>query len=123
MKETALPGLIVAAFAVALGHLVWQSSLGPPPEPGYVVGGDVLGLAAPDAGAKHLYLRRTLYLSQRPRHAWIQVLARDRLEVFVNGKLVQKKTLDGFPVAVVADLTPFLQTGPNVVAIHAMQSS
>lgn len=115
--------LLVVAFAVALGHMAWHAMLGPPPVPSYVVGGDVDALCAADRDAKNLYLRRTLYLPQRPRHAWIQVLGRDQLEVYANGRLVQAADLDGFPVAVIADLTPYLKKGTNVIAIAARQAS
>ena len=54
MKAPAVHGLVVAAFAVAVGHLVWQACLGPPPAPGYVVGGEVAVLDEPEADAKHL---------------------------------------------------------------------
>jgi hypothetical protein len=114
---------LVVAFAVVFGHLLWGAWLGPAPQPVHVVGGEFMALMPPDPSARHLYARRELYLPQQPRHAWIQVIARDRLELFVNGMMVQRKTLDGFSVAVVADLTPFLRSGRNVIAVHARQSN
>src|SRR4051812_20193410 len=119
----ALRWWIVAAFAVAVGHLAWRALFVPPLEQGTLVGGEVTALAGPDAGEKQLYLRRLLHLSQRPRAAWLQVLGRDRLRLYVNGKLVDQQVHDGFPVAIVADLTPHLGVGPNVVAVAARQTS
>ena len=51
------------------------------------------------------------------------MLARDQLQVYVNGKLVGEQELVGYPVAVVADLAPYLTIGRNVVAITAKESS
>lgn len=123
MRTQVVGGLIVTAFAVAVGHLAWHTRIGPPALPKYFVGGDVPVLTGTDPSAKQLYLRRELYLSRPPLHAWIQVLTRDRVGVYVNGALVADKTLDGFPVAVLADLTAYLRPGPNVIAIAARQAT
>jgi 4-amino-4-deoxy-L-arabinose transferase-like glycosyltransferase len=113
--------LILAALGAGLGHWLWRL-LGPTPTPSdYVVGGNVTTLRAPESHAKVLYLRRPLYLPQRPLSAWIEVVARDRLEVFVNGKSVGLRENAGYAVAVIADLAPHLETGDNVLAISAQQ--
>src|SRR5438045_3935590 len=122
MKGRAVRGLVIGAFAVALGHLTWHALIGPPPMPEHLVGGEVLALSGADPDAKQLYLRRKLHLTQRPRQAWMQVVGRDRLQVFVNGKFVSEQVLDGFPVAVVVDLAPYLLAGPNVIALVTRQS-
>jgi hypothetical protein len=115
---------LVTAFSIALGHLAWNSQLGPTPTPKYFVGGEeVPALAGPDPEAKQLYLRREIYLRQLPRHSWIQVIGHDRLVVVVNGELVAREVLDGFPVSVVADLTPYLKSGINVIGIIANQAT
>lgn len=116
-------GLIVAAFAAAVGHLAWHTFFGPCVTPKYFVGGTAPALAGCDPDAKHLYLRRELYLSRSPVHAWIQAVSRDRLSVHVNGELVAEKSLDGFPVAILADITAYLRPGVNVIAIAAAQAS
>lgn len=123
MKGRVIHGLTIAAFAVALGHMAWQSCLGPPLGSCHTVGGEVPVLVAPDPEARQLYLRQEIYLSQQPSHAWIEVLATDRLEVYVNGRLMQRSSLDGFPVAVLANLTANLHTGRNVIALHVKQTS
>ncbi len=122
MTGKLVPWFLVTAFAAALGHLAWHALLGPTPAPEYLVGGDVLAMTGTDPGAKQLYLRRNLYLAHRPRHAWIQVLAKDRLNVYVNGKRVAGQNHSGFPVAVLIDLTPHLEVGHNAIAIVAHQA-
>src|SRR5258708_7139997 len=123
MRMRLVCGVIVAAFAVAVGHLAWHTLAGPCATPKYFVGGEAPALAGHDPGDKHLYLRRELYLSRPPRHAWIQVLGQDRLSLYVNGELVADKALDGFPVAILADLTAYLRPGPNVIAVAAAQAT
>jgi 4-amino-4-deoxy-L-arabinose transferase-like glycosyltransferase len=114
---------LVLAFAVALGHLTYQAFLSSTVAADYQVGGDVEALCGAKGSEtqKHLYLRRLLFLPHRPRHAWIQVVGRDRIRLYVNGKFVEGESLDGFPVAVVADLVPYLHIGRNVIAIDAAQ--
>jgi hypothetical protein len=112
---------LVIAFAVAVGHLAWHALVGPTFVPEYQVGGEGPALTGLDPEHRHLYLRRELYLSRRPRRAWLQVIGRDRLRVYVNGRFVGSQALPGFPVAVVADPTPYLQVGRNVIAVSVEQ--
>lgn len=111
----------VAAFGLALGHLAW-AVFGPPPEVKHYVAGRT-AFAGPNDDDKHLYLRRRVFLTQRPRHAWLTIVSRDRVEVYVNGEHVASRSLDGFEVGLALDLTPHLKVGPNVVAVHAEQAS
>jgi hypothetical protein len=113
---------LVLAFAAAVGHLAWHAVIGPP-SPNYVVGGPVTAMGSLSPKDKNLYLRRTVHLSQKPRHAWIQLLGRDELTLHVNGTLVEQVALPTYPVAIVADLTTYLHEGRNVIAITARQSS
>lgn len=124
MAGRAVVCLAVAAFAAALGHLTWHALLAPRAVSGsYFVSADGAALRGPDPAEKQLYLRRTVYLSQPPRHAWIQVLGRDLIQLYVNGHMLQTRRLDSFPVAIVQDIAPYLRTGRNVIAITARQSS
>jgi len=124
MKRAIAPAVCLVVFSIALGHFAWQAYLGPAPGFCTYVGErePAPALVGADPKARQLYLRRELYLTQQPRHAWIQVLSRDQVEVFCNGKLVQRARLDGYPVAILAELTSVLKPGLNVVAIHARQS-
>jgi len=121
MAGRAVHGLLVAAVAVAVGHLAWHTLIGPPLAPEYQLRAEGPALCNPSSAEKQLYLRRSLYLSQRPRHAWLQVLARDRVQVFVNGLQVARQVHDAFPVGVVVDLTPHVDEGHNVIAIVTHQ--
>jgi 4-amino-4-deoxy-L-arabinose transferase-like glycosyltransferase len=115
--------LSIVAFSCAVGHLAWHSYLGPTDVPDYVAGGDTLtGLTGLDPAAKHLYLRHLLFLPQRPRHAWLQVLGHDSVSVYVNGRLLAQDDNEGFPVGLVCDLTPHLQVGKNVLAVSVRQT-
>jgi hypothetical protein len=116
-------GFLVTAFAVGVGHLAWHALVGPSPLPCYFVGGEVTAFQGPSPDSRLLYLRRKLYLSQQPRHAWLQVLARDQVRLYVNGQLVNQQESDGFTVGLVADLVPYLRAGLNVIAITAAQTS
>ena len=78
MSVRRLNWLLLAIFAVALGHLAWHVER-PWARAEHVVGGHVVALSGTDPGAKQLYLRRTLHLAQRPEHAWLRISGRDRL--------------------------------------------
>jgi hypothetical protein len=118
-----LRGFLVFTFALAVGHLAWHARLGPPLTPTYVLDGGGHVLSGSDPGSQVLYLRRTLYLTEQPRHAWLAVIGRDRLRLYVNGRRVGQKVHDGFPVGLVIDLVPLLKVGRNVLAINAEQTS
>lgn len=121
-----LTGSVVAivVFAVSAGHFTWVAFLGPAVNFGSFIGEHAAApvLVSPDPGSRRLYLRRELYIPQQPRHAWIEVLGFDQIELHVNGKFVNRAKLDGFPVAIVADLTAFLEPGLNVIAVQARQA-
>lgn len=123
MAPSPLSWVLVAGFAASVGHLTWHAVAGPPLPPEYVVGGDGPALAGPDPQARQLYLRREFHLPQRPRRAWVEVVTRDRVRLYVNGRFVAGRQLDGVPVGVVADLTPYLQAGPNAIAVSAKRAS
>jgi hypothetical protein len=114
---------LVLAFAAAVGHEAWNTLVGPPLAPIYIVGGEGPMLAAPDPSKKFLYLRRKLYVSERPRQAWLQVVGRDRFHIYANGREIAHQRRSGNPVGGVFDLTPFLRTGLNVLAITVQQDS
>src|SRR5260370_13635409 len=122
MSGRAVRGALIGAFALVMGHRAWNV-FAAPATPEYCVGGEATLLAGPDPTAKNLYLRRTLYLAQLPRHAWFQAVGQDDLRLYVNGRLVEGSKLEGFPVAVLADLTPHLRIGVNAIALAARQSS
>src|SRR5271163_3752589 len=103
MKSLRMRWFLAGAFAAVVGHLAWCAYLGGPFREDYVLTANQ-ALRGTDPEAKHLYLRRTLYLPQKPRAAWIQVLGRDRVHLIVNEKLIEKKSLEGFPVAILVDL-------------------
>jgi 4-amino-4-deoxy-L-arabinose transferase-like glycosyltransferase len=123
MRGRAVRLLLVLAFGIAIGHFAWATSLGPPPVLSYSIGGDVPIFSVPDSNARKLYLRRQLYLPVRPRHAWIQVLGYDHLRLYVNEFLAEEKQFDGFTLAMLVDLAPYLRVGNNVIGIFAEQTS
>lgn len=123
MKARLIRWLLLTAFAVSFGHFTWQTLVGPPLQSTYAVGGEVTSLCGPNPDEKHLNLRKNLFLSQLPRKAWLQVVSRDHLELYVNGKMLENIKFTGFPCAIQVDLTPYLHQGKNVIAIAARQAS
>ena len=75
--------LITCVLAAIVGHYLWLR-YGPTEQPQYVMSHDGLVLAGVDPADKHLYLRRTIVLTQPSRHAWIELLTRDKVVLFVN---------------------------------------
>ena len=121
MKARVARGLIVVAFALVCGHFAWRT-FGPPTTPDYCIS-DEQALVGTDSEARQVYLRRTLYLAERPRHAWLHVVATDSIEVYVNGRCLGSQANCGFPVAMAVDPAPELQRGTNVIAMVVRQTS
>jgi hypothetical protein len=118
-----LQGVLLAAFAVVLGdfsYRVWN----PPSVPEYMVAAEVRPMSLEsDSPRKHLYLRRTWYMTEAPDRAWLEVLGHDRVEVFVNGINVGRSPMVSQDRigAVMNDITQLLHVGRNSIAIHAPQ--
>jgi hypothetical protein len=70
-----------------------------------------------------MYLRRTLFLPERPRHAWLQVIASDRFQLYVNGCLAAHRSRPGFAVADTVDITRHMERGKNVIAVSVERTS
>src|SRR5437870_1396949 len=121
-RHRTIQAVILLAFSVVMGQFVWHS-VGPPNSPDYFLGGTAAALTGPDPEMRHLYLRHKFYLSERPRHAWLQALTRGHVRIYVNGKTLADRSPDGFMGAILVDPTPLLEVGPNVIAIAAEQYS
>jgi hypothetical protein len=124
MKSRALPVLLVAGFAIAVGDFafrVWN----PSPTSEYMIEGVFRPFQLQSAGEpkKHLYLRRTWRLTEPPQRAWLQLIGHDDLDVFVNGRRVGRADAVGNNrlVGQVLDITAYMHVGENSVAIHAPQ--
>src|SRR5262245_2372192 len=91
----------LAAFSLAAAQASWQAC-GPPSKPRYFIESGA-AYVSPDPGDAVMYLRRTLFLTERPRHAWLQVIGSDRFQLYVNGELAAHKARPGFAVADVVD--------------------
>lgn len=115
---------LVATFAVAVGHLAWRTVHGPdsPSSAEYRIGGRMTVLTGTDLSARRLYLRHKFHLAERPRHAWIELLGRDRVDLYVNGSLVQRRDVVRATAAMLVDLAPYLRIGSNVIAVNASQA-
>ncbi len=122
MRRRLIHIAIIVAFGAALGRYALHI-FAPIAVTDHVVRGQLAALRGTDPRAKNLYLRRSLYLPQRPRSAWMQVLGIDYLELYVNGRQVELQENDGYPVAIVTELTPLLQAGHNVLAVVCRQAS
>jgi hypothetical protein len=122
MTRRAVSGLIIVLFAMVVGHLAWHIWLGPAVVPTYYLEEESRALAGADPAERQLYLRRELFLTQRPLHAWIEVLGYDHIWLYVNGQLIDDQVHEGCILGIVADLTPRLRPGRNVLAIVAKQT-
>jgi len=72
-----------------------------------------------DASASQVYARKTFYLSRPVRNAWLQVMSPDKFSLYVNGRPVAEESNTSYYAAGIFDLTPFLTTGKNVIALRA----
>ncbi len=76
-----------------------------------------------DASASQVYARKTFYLSRPVRNAWLQVMSPDTFSLYVNGRLVATESNTSYYAAGIFDLTPFLTTGKNVIALRAARTT
>lgn len=126
MTDRHLRWLLWLAFSAAVGHqaatIFWPLAAGP-----YFIGGEVTAMQPPRAGSRQLYLRREFSLPRLPERAWVRVVGRDQLAVYVNGRSVGaaacgRPRRSSSAAAVLVDVTTHLQEGRNVVAVSAAQT-
>jgi len=123
--KRAIPILLLTLFAASMAHFI-NAAWRPVTRNEYPIGGGMTALSGADCDGIHgkqLYLRRNLYLPQQPRYGWLQVVGRDRLRVFVNGKQLANPNAPhwGFDAGALIDIPPYLLKGENVIAIVATQ--
>jgi len=63
------------------------------------------------------YFRKTFYIPENVKNAWLTVSASDRYEIYVNGMVVGKEVKDGSYPAQIYDITNKLKTGKNIISI------
>lgn len=115
-----------AVFALGVGHMAYRT-YGPATMPKYYVSSGGKALIGPHSDGKQgkfAYFRRTLHLSQRPRQAWLEVVGRDQIAVYVNGQLVGMAGPIHLwaPAGLLVDITPYLVQGRNAIAVAARQN-
>ncbi|MFH0983216.1 MAG: glycosyltransferase family 39 protein [Planctomycetota bacterium] len=122
MRKRLVQGVVLLTFGAAVGRFTFFT-YGPAALINHLVGGnlEVLRGAAPQG--RDPYVRRTLYLPQRPRTAWAQLVGTDQVELYVNGALLLRRKSPLGPAAIVADLTPHLREGKNVLGVVARQGT
>ena len=125
MQKHILPLTLVLTFGVTMGSFAfrtWNADI----VPQYMIDsiGRSLSLASEGAAGKHLYLRRTWRLTRTPEQAWIQLLGHDVMELYVNGRMAARtgKATQTSIAELITDVTPFLHTGKNSIAIHVSQT-
>ena len=114
--------LIILVFSLSMGHFLWRA-FGPADSPTHFIGGEVSALQSPTSGNLHFYLRRTFFLPRRPQHAWIEVLSRDKMSIYLNGVRIDGAKMSNYSVGALADITSALVPGKNVIAIVASRTS
>ena len=124
MKFGPFPFLLLSCFALAAGDFGFRT-WNPAVTPEYMIEGVVrpFSLQADGEPKKHLYLRRTLRLTEPPEQAWLQFIGHDFVEIFVNGRRAGATPLvgNGRLGGVVVDVTTLLHEGKNSVAVHVPQ--
>src|SRR5918997_1537515 len=84
--------------------------------------GELEGVRDPEVVDRFVMLRRVFVLEDRPPHALLRAVANSRLVAWVNGEEVMRGPVRTDPrrvCAEVADVTPALRPGRNVVAVLA----
>jgi urease gamma subunit len=79
-------------------------------------------------GPSHIFLRKTFVLEEKPRNAWLQIIADSHARVWVNGKYVDevyaRRTLSAWVESQrvrARQVTDLLRRGKNVIAVEVRQ--
>lgn len=113
-----IPALCLAWL---IGHFGWRMAV-PQSCHDHQISGTHALVGGKDEAAP-VYFRRTFHASQAPRHAWLQVIGEDRLDVYVNGEWLGGGAQSGLPVATLLDITSSVTAGRNVIAIRTQNST
>ncbi len=123
MRGRVVGWVIVLATGLAGGQFAWNTFFAPSAHD-FPIGGNVVTIRPPEgAGGKNLYVRYEFHVPKRPRIGSVEVIAFDDLRVWLNGALIGREAHDGFSVSAVADITPQLQEGKNVLAAVVRQTT
>jgi hypothetical protein len=110
----------VAVCGLVGGYLAWYTFVTPVPSTTIVTWTAPWirhPLPSRDDVISQSYFRKKIYLSDVPRHGWIQVMAPDAFDLYVNGKLMGKVGKLGTNTTRFFDLTADLRAGTNLVAV------
>jgi hypothetical protein len=104
---------------LALGYCTWYTFFEPTPPTYPLTWQSQWITAANNPGINRTHYRKKLYLTERPHHAWIRIMARDNFRLYVNGEQQgQLKFTSEYPVQFF-DLTRLLRPGSNILAISS----
>jgi len=111
--------LLVLLYAALLGYFSWRAFfLYVRPDYRSQLRWETPWISPPRSSLNQAYFRKTIYLKDRPAHAWLAVMAPDRFTLFLNGQRVGNGTyLSGYAQQVF-DITGYLGPGRNVIAIR-----
>ena len=73
-------------------------------------------LTGQTANSAQFLFRKTVDLSSIPRQAWVRITTPQHYAIFVNGSFIGERTPANF--VDMYDITPFLDTGDNVIAVY-----
>ncbi len=71
-------------------------------------------------GSEVLYVRKRFNLASFPQRAHLKIAAMDNFEVYINGRLIKKKILEGENPSEVYDVASMLRLGSNLLAIRSV---
>jgi len=114
-----LAWLLVSLVGGLLGYFVWQTYLAVSQT--YLLDLSTGKTLIAEPSSSRAFFRKTLYLPDKVRHAWLAIAGSETFTLQVNGRIIGRmKTLE--PVARdIYDLTTALEPGKNVVAVEVVR--
>lgn len=112
----------VLVYGLLLGYVGWYTFFEPVAAT-YPVKWDASWVALSDENISQSYFRKKLHLGQSVRHAWVQVLATESFQFYLNGRVVGAAYRLADNVTGVFDLTTALRPGTNVFALTTHRST
>lgn len=111
--------LLVLSCALALALFVGRTFICPLPKQYYPAFGSAKWIQKPDATpSQAAYFRKSLYLENSVRQAWIQLAATGNYELYINGVLVDQRTYPSVRLTGAYDIKTLLTPGNNVIAVY-----
>lgn len=108
--------IVVLIFGILFGYFVWKtyftflSHL-------YPLSFNEANWIVSSEANPHGYFRKELFIPEDVYSVWVKIAATDSFQLYINGRIVDKKLFNSLNVSGIYDLTKMLHSGKNVLGV------